>query len=152
MINISDREDIFKRLSLLRKDENPKFGKMSAQHMVEHLILVVRISDEKEPHPLYYNEQKAAAIKNYTIHTEKEIIEGFRAPMLPPDPVVLKEPSLDAAIEKLKSELADFDAYFTSHPNATPTNPTMGPLTYNEWLIFHSKHFNHHFKQFNLLG
>ena len=124
---------------------------MSPQHMVEHLILVVRISDDKEPHPLYYNEQKAAAIKDYTIRSEKEIIEGFRAPMLPPDPVELNEPSLEAAIEKLKKELEDFDRYFAEKPNATPTNPTMGPLTYDEWLIFHSKHFNHHFKQFNLL-
>jgi hypothetical protein len=151
MLNISDRKDIFKRLSHLTQETKPRFGKMTAQHMVEHLILTVRISDDKEPHPLYYNEQKAIVIKNYTIYTDKEIIEGFRAPMLPPDPTALKEPSLEAAIEKLKHELEDFDLYFADKPDATPTNPTMGPLKYDEWLIFHSKHFNHHFKQFNLL-
>ncbi|MFI5156737.1 MAG: hypothetical protein ACHQEM_11150, partial [Chitinophagales bacterium] len=76
---------------------------------------------------------------------------GFRAPMLPPDPVPLKNQSLEAAKEQLKQELNAFDEYFARDPDAKPTNPTMGPLHFDEWLIFHNKHFTHHFKQFNLL-
>ncbi len=151
MLDFKDRADIFTKLSALKADAQPGFGKMSAQHMVEHLIFTVRISDNKDPHPLYFREEKAAVIRNYTIDTEKEIIEGFRAPMLPADPVPLKESSLEAAIETLKLEIYYFDNFFRENPEATPTNPTMGPLKYHEWIIFHSKHFNHHFKQFNLL-
>ncbi len=151
MINIQDREDIFKKLDRLGKDDIPVFGRMSAQHMVEHLSFTVMMSNGKLPHALYYSKEKADKIREYTIHTDKEIIVGFRAPMLPPDPVPLKNPSLEAAKQQLKQELTAFDKYFASDPLARPTNPTMGPLLFDEWLIFHSKHFTHHFKQFNLL-
>lgn len=151
MLNIQDREDIFKKLSRLNNDNIPGFGRMTAQHMVEHLSFTVMISNGKLPHPLYYSKDKADKIREYTIHTDKEIIIGFRAPMLPPDPVPLQNLDLNAAKEQLKEELKAFDEFFENDPEARPTNPTMGPLNFNEWLIFHSKHFTHHFKQFNLL-
>ena len=40
--------------------------------------------------------------------------------------------------------------YFEENKDATPINPTMGELNKQEWIIFHNKHFEHHFKQFNL--
>ena len=40
--------------------------------------------------------------------------------------------------------------YFKENKDATPINPTMGELNKQEWTIFHNKHFEHHFKQFNL--
>ncbi|MFI5156234.1 MAG: hypothetical protein ACHQEM_08610 [Chitinophagales bacterium] len=59
---------------------------------------------------------------------------------------------MDAAITQLKIELKNFDQFFKDHPLAKPVNPTMGPLDHKEWIIFHNKHFTHHFKQFNLLN
>jgi len=29
--------------------------------------------------------------------------------------------------------------------------PRLGKLNYKEWIIFHNKHFTHHFKQFELI-
>lgn len=151
MLNIQDREDIFNKLGRLSKDDIPVFGRMSAQHMVEHLSFTVMMSNGKLPHALYYSKEKADKIREYTIQTDKEIIIGFRAPMLPSDPVPLKNNSLEAARKQLKHELTAFDEYFMNDPDGRPTNPTMGPLRFDEWLIFHNKHFTHHFKQFNLL-
>jgi oxepin-CoA hydrolase/3-oxo-5,6-dehydrosuberyl-CoA semialdehyde dehydrogenase len=57
---------------------------------------------------------------------------------------------LKFAISILLSELNRFDKYFKENKYATPINPTMGELNKQEWTIFHNKHFEHHFKQFNL--
>ncbi|HMH34936.1 MAG TPA: DinB family protein [Puia sp.] len=150
MLDIKNREDLFKRLADLRKDAIPVFGKMTPQHMVEHLAFVLRISSEKLPHQLYYSEEKASKIKAYTIYTDNELMVGFRAPMLASEPPDLGETDLPTAIEQLMKELDDFDAFFERNKNARPTNPTMGPLDHEEWIIFHNKHVTHHFKQFNL--
>jgi hypothetical protein len=150
MLDVSNKKDIFSRLSALRNDAMPVFGKMTPQHMVEHLSFVLRISDEKEPHRLYYSQEKAAKFKEYTINTDKEFIIGFRAPMLTAELPTLRNTDLESAKEQLKKELDDFEAFFAVNKTATPTNPTMGPLNHEEWIIFHNKHFTHHFKQFNL--
>jgi hypothetical protein len=77
---------------------------------------------------------------------------GFRAPMLPEIPQALSFDSLTTAIDQLRAELNDFDLFFGDHPLAKTVNPVMGPLDHKEWIIFHNKHFTHHFKQFNLLN
>jgi oxepin-CoA hydrolase/3-oxo-5,6-dehydrosuberyl-CoA semialdehyde dehydrogenase len=149
-LNILDGDDIFQRLSTLRPDAAASFGRMSAQHMVEHLVFVLRISNGKLPHKLYYSDEKAAKIRAYTFQSDKEFMVGFRAPMLPDEPVQLKFQGLSEAILQLRQELSDFNQFFHENPEATPTNPTMGPLNFQEWIIFHNKHFTHHFKQFQL--
>jgi uncharacterized protein DUF1569 len=149
-LNIQDRDDIFRKLGNLKSNAVASFGRMSAQHMVEHLVFVLQISNGKLPHKLYFSDEKAAKIKAYTIQTNKEIVVGFRAPMLPEEPVPLKFSGLHEAIEQLKTELTDFDNFFRDNPEARPTNPTMGPLDFEEWIIFHNKHFTHHFRQFQL--
>ena len=149
-LDILNRQDIFRRLNELKSDTVPAFGRMSAQHMVEHLVFIVSISNGKLPHKVFYSDEKAAKIKAYTIHSDKEIIVGFRAPMLPDRPLPLLFSDLDEAIDQLRAELSDFDQFFMNYPEASPTNPTMGPLNFDEWIIFHNKHFTHHFKQFHL--
>src|ERR1700730_687344 len=104
MLDIKNREDLFERLSDLEKDAIPVFGKMTPQHMVEHLTFVLRISNEKLPHPLYYSEEKASKIKAYTIFTDNELMVGFRAPMLTSEPPDLRETDLQTAIEELMKE------------------------------------------------
>jgi oxepin-CoA hydrolase/3-oxo-5,6-dehydrosuberyl-CoA semialdehyde dehydrogenase len=149
-LNILDRQDIFQRLDLLKPEAMPVFGRMSPQHMVEHLCFIVQISNGKMPIRLFYPDEKAAKIKAYTIHSNNEIVIGFRAPMLPAEPVPLIFSDLKEAVDHLREDLIDFDEYFRQNPGASPTNPTMGPLNYDEWIIFHNKHFTHHFRQFNL--
>ena len=152
ILDTMNRGDIFNRLRQLKPEALPVFGKMGPQHMVEHLIMIVRISTEKTPEKLYYREEKAEKIKAFTIYSDKEIMVGFKAPMIPETPMPLVFSDLQSAIDQLKSELSDFDQFFKDYPLARPVNPTMGPLDHQEWIIFHNKHFTHHFKQFNLLN
>lgn len=151
MINIQERNTVFEMLKKLQSDTPPLFGKMSPQHMIEHLMLALSFSNGKSPQPLMVDERVAKTIKHYTINTNKEMSVGFKAPMLGDDLLPLTYSNLESAIEHLREELNSFDLYFKINPNATPVSPVIGELNYNEWIIFHNKHFTHHFKQFGLL-
>ena len=150
MIDINNRQEISEKLNLLRIDTLPLFGKMSAQHMVEHLTFAIMFSNGKLPQKLHYPIDKAELIKTTFIYSDKEMPIGFKAPMLSDDLLELKFPDLKTSISILLSELKSFDKYFVDNKDATPINPTMGELSKQEWTIFHNKHFEHHFKQFNL--
>lgn len=151
MINIQERNTVFETLKKLQSDTPPLFGKMTPQHMIEHLMLALSFSNGKSPQPLMVDERVAKTIKHYTINTNKEMSVGFKAPMLGDDLLPLTYSNLESAIEHLREELNSFDLYFKINPNATPVSPVIGELNYNEWIVFHNKHFTHHFKQFGLL-
>ncbi|MCX2739287.1 DUF1569 domain-containing protein [Pontibacter anaerobius] len=148
---IQDRDYILNQLQQLKPDAQPQFGLMSPQHMVEHLAYVVQFSNGKQPQKLYYRQEKAEKFKQYTIYSEQELVPGFRAPMLGEEPAALEHTDLENAIKSLGNELQAFDSFFQDRPAATPVSPTLGKLNYQEWVIFHSKHFRHHLRQFNLL-
>lgn len=152
MINILDRVALFDILTRIQADEKPRFGAMTAQHMVEHLAFAVRFSNGKEPQKHYYTPEKEQKIKTYILDTDNDFMIGFKAPVLPAEGLPdLRCSGLEEAFSSLKNELADFDAYFEKNPGASPVNPTMGELNYQEWVRFHNRHFAHHFKQFGLL-
>jgi hypothetical protein len=152
MIDILNRGKLFETIGKLQVYDKPIFGEMTPQHMVEHLILTVRISTRKEPQKHYFPSEKEQKIKAFVIGTDNDMPIGFKSPILPPDGLpALKYSNLTDAIDNLKTELNDFDDYFRNNPLDKPINPTMGELNYQEWVRFHNRHFMHHFKQFGLL-
>jgi oxepin-CoA hydrolase/3-oxo-5,6-dehydrosuberyl-CoA semialdehyde dehydrogenase len=54
-------------------------------------------------------------------------------------------------MNKLKSEIDDYEIFFENYPGAKPVNVTFGELNKEEWDVFHQKHFTHHLSQFGLL-
>lgn len=139
-------------LHKLHSQSKPLFGIMTAQHMIEHLIDTLQFSNGKQDTELYFTEEKAAKMKAYLIDSDNVISVGFKSPLLPTDALLpLKFSDFDLAKTALETELKDFHFYFNENPEAKPTNPTLGKLNYQEWIIFHQKHFKHHFKQFGLL-
>jgi hypothetical protein len=150
MIQISKQESLSHLLKQLSPESKAAFGKMSAQHMIEHLILTLKIASNKIPHPSYFREEKAQAIKQAIIYSPLEMPVGFKAPMLTDDLSPLLHTNLESAINELIEELMYFDTFFKANSEMKTMNPSMGELSYDEWVIFHNKHFTHHFKQFGL--
>lgn len=152
MIDILDRVKLLGILDQLQPGEKPRFGAMTAQHMVEHLAFSVRFSNGKEPQKHYYPPEKEQKIKTYILDTDNDFMIGFKAPVLPADGLPeLWCSDLKEAVSALRNELVCFDNYFEEHPADQPVNPTMGELNHREWVRFHNRHFSHHFKQFGLL-
>jgi len=152
MIDILDRAKLVEILTKLQVDDKPEFGAMTAQHMVEHLAFAVRFSNGNEPQKHHYSPDKEQKIKLFVINTDNDMPIGFKSPVLPTEGLpTLRDSSLNIAIDNLKIELNNFDNHFLKYPTDKPINPTMGELNYKEWVIFHNRHFTHHFKQFRLV-
>lgn len=139
-------------LDPLTADTPPVFGMMTAQHMVEHLIWSLKISNGEKQSEQFFRHEKAEKMKAALIYTDAEMPLGFRAPVLPENEVFpLEYTNLQEVKGIFATELNRFHDYFKSNPEATLMNPSLGLLSHKEWLVFHTKHFKHHFKQFSLL-
>jgi oxepin-CoA hydrolase/3-oxo-5,6-dehydrosuberyl-CoA semialdehyde dehydrogenase len=146
-MNIKDFEQ---KLTNLNEAKEPEFGVMSAQHMVEHLTITVKLSSGRIAYPPFNPTEKQLAQKEALLFTEFEFPTGIKAPGLGNNLMPLKYETLSEAKSKLIKSLEEYDAYFKENPDARTIHPRFGLLTHKEWEQFHPKHFKHHFSQFNI--
>lgn len=133
----------------LQTDTKQLWGKMSAQHMIEHLILAVRTSNGKLNLGCSNSSERLPVLKKFLL-SSRPLPRGFINPIIGEDLRLLEYASLDEAKKVLAVEVNDYYKYFEEDPNAVLTNPTFGELTKDEWEVFHEKHFTHHFGQFGI--
>lgn len=138
------------KLNLIDDKTEPLWGKMSAQHMVEHLILAVKMGNGKLKLDCINPPEKLPTLKKFLL-SGRPLPKGFVNPVIGPENLPLKFSSINGAIAKLKEEIEDYHTFFKENPGAKPVNVTFGDLNKEEWDQFHKKHFTHHFKQFGLL-
>lgn len=147
-VNFLNIDDISDRLNTLTKTTKPVFGKMNGQQVIEHLSLLMQISNGKIDADYYVSDEKTARRKPF-LDTDGELHIGFRAAILSDEPTPEKFNSISEAIDDLIIQINDFKNHFTE--TTTENHPFFGELDYEYWKKFHVKHFTHHFKQFNLL-
>lgn len=136
-------------LTKLSKDEKPVWGKMSPQHMVEHLILSVQMSNGKLNLDCFNPPEKIPALKRFLMGS-RPLPKLFINPAVGKDLRPLEYSSLEEAKNKLKEEIDDYKKFFENNPTAKTVNVTFGELNKEEWDVFHRKHFEHHLSQFGL--
>ena len=132
----------------LQADTPAFWGKMTAQQMVEHLIDQVQYTNGKMVPYCEVTDQEAYEAKQIYIYSNTELSRNVVFGTALNE---LLHSDLTTAIQQLMLELHDFDRYF-DEPGKTEIHGAFGPLTYQEWLIWHSKHFYHHLKQFGLIA
>lgn len=151
-LNIQRKSEINELLKTLKSDTPALFGTMTAQHMVEHLYLTLELSTGKRELSLAIPVEKAERMKAVVIHTEQPLAVGFKSPIMPKEGLLaLMNVSLASAVRQLESCMDEFGAYFKKNQGAKLVHPSFGELGYEEWLVFHNKHFTHHFRQFGLV-
>lgn len=133
----------------LKETSKPLWGKMSAQHMVEHLILAVQMSNGKLKLECFNPKEKLPALKRFLL-SERPLPKLFINPIIGEELKPFKYSSLDEAKQKLKEEIDDYLLFFDKNPEAKPVNVTFGELNNEEWEVFHRKHFTHHLAQFDI--
>ncbi|HEY7751397.1 MAG TPA: hypothetical protein VH917_03820 [Ignavibacteriaceae bacterium] len=138
-------------LGNLSPDTKSLWGKMTSQHMVEHLILSVQMGNGKLKVECFNPVEKQPSLKRFLM-SERPLPKLFINPLIGPDLLPLKFKSLSEAIEILKKEIEDYEVYFERNPDAKPVNATFGELNKQEWDWFHQKHFTHHLSQFGLIA
>lgn len=142
--------DKIKLLVNLRSDTKQLWGKMTAQHMVEHLILAVRTSNGKLNIGCFNPPEKIPTLKRFLM-SGRPLPKEFINPLIGEGLLPLEYENLEEAKLVLEKELEDYYKYFEEHPDASLVNPTFGELNKNEWDVFHEKHFTHHFGQFGII-
>ncbi len=147
--DINDREALQGLLLSINPNQQPLWGKMKPQQMVEHLIEEVKWTNSKKS--VTDNGRTAeqmAASKQRGIYSDAELPKNVYVDDLPTQ---CEYPDIATAVNGLMKELDDFDAWF-KQPGVTTVHGFMGPLTHDQWVIWHGKHFFHHLKQFGLIA
>jgi hydroxymethylglutaryl-CoA reductase len=147
-VNFLNIDEITTKLNGLTKTTKPVFGKMNGQQMVEHLSLLMQISNGKVDADYYVSDEKTTRRKPF-LDSDRELHIGFRASILSDEPTPEKFNNNTEAIADLIQQIKDFETHFKEAE--TENHPFFGELNYEYWKKFHIKHFTHHFKQFNLL-
>ena len=137
-------------LNSLNKDTKQLWGKMSAQHMIEHLILAVRTSNGKLNIGCFSPPEKIPTLKRFLM-SGRPLPKDFVNPLIGEGLLPLEYGNIEEAKLVLTKEVDDYYKYFEEHPDASLLNPTFGELNKNEWDVFHEKHFTHHLGQFGII-
>jgi hypothetical protein len=142
--------DIPGLLSRLTPETKPQWGRMSSQNMVEHLSIVMRICNGKSPMQVEITPERIEKSRAFLFGPDA-LPRDFKISALPADPLPHRFADIPTAIGKLMKEVEDFHSFWKNPPAELPWHPRFGPLNYEEWVVFHNKHFTHHLTQFALL-
>ncbi len=137
-------------LNKLKPEDEPAWGRMTPQHMVEHLIYTFEGSNGKREFQCLSPAEKLPKLKRILM-SDRPFPKGFITPLTGDKLMQLRFKNLYVSIILLKKEILYFHTYFENNKDARPINPTFGELNKEEWIQFHNKHINHHFSQFNLI-
>jgi hypothetical protein len=129
----------------------PKWGRMTAQHMIQHLSDSVRNSNGKVLATVTQDAEKLARNKAFML-TDRPFPKNIGANPENPSPLpALRHDSLADAIAELLGEVEDYKTHHLVDRGNTYAHSVFGNLDKAEWDHFHDKHFKHHLAQFGLL-
>jgi len=142
-------------LSNLEAGKLPEWGTLSAQAMLEHLTLGIKIGNGSlAPRGTVpydeYDEVRKRQVAMF-VASEAPFARNVMNPLMQDKPLQTRKPDLDAAKAWFETELALFFQYWKDNPEATRMHPTLGPLRCDDWFRFQYRHIRHHFTQFGLL-
>ncbi|MFD2562790.1 phenylacetic acid degradation bifunctional protein PaaZ [Aquimarina rubra] len=147
-----NRSNIEGYLAKLTGDTKPKWGMMTAQHMVEHLEKTIRIGGgEIQDFEIATPEQYLEKVQEM-IYNHKPMPQGHNHPLMKEG--VLEElvhDNLATAKMKLLEAMDEFETYFKENPEGVTKNVVFGEMNKFEWDLLNVKHLNHHLEQFGLL-
>lgn len=145
------QNDVIPKLRSADPSTPPKWGKMSFQHMVEHMVLVMKNANGK----LKTTEMKTPADQvpafQQFIMSDKAFRENTKSPAFPEEPLPLRFETVEQGINKLETEISDFFNVYNETQGLKITNPVFGDLDYEHAVTLLYKHANHHLKQFGLI-
>ncbi len=130
-------------------DEESEWGKMHIQHMVEHLILMLKISTGKIKVNLLVDEKQLDLYKEIILKDEP-FEKNLKNPMLGDEPSPLVFNEIATAKKKLFEEFETFKKFFNKDSESKTMHPLLGFMNKDEWIKYHIKHLSHHLVQFGL--
>lgn len=150
----ADQEFLFQQLphilEKLEAETSPRWGLMSAQHMVEHLSGTSYLAMGKIPVQLSIPEERIPESLAF-LWSEKPYKRNLRVTGVPEKPGPVRFASLEEAKQKMIATLEKFRAFADANPSYEALHPVFGTLNRAGWERFMHRHTVHHFRQFGLL-
>ena len=144
---ISELPEILKKLT---PETKGNFGLMTPQHMVEHLVVVIKTTAkkyegdrEKEPNESQMGFKKFIKSGAVLKHRPSDKTKAD----LPP----LKYSSLEKIVALMPEAVARFYDLWDNNPDYILYAPFMGEMSFEEVELFHYMHFRFHLWQFGLI-
>ena len=130
----------------------PKWGKMSAQQMVEHYTTdgVCIASGRIKVDKIHTPPDQLQRTREFMM-SEKTFKENTKNPFLDEEPGPTKYKTYQAAIGALQEELIYFFEAFEANPQLITRNPFFGDLNFEENVQLLHKHAYHHLRQFGVI-
>jgi oxepin-CoA hydrolase/3-oxo-5,6-dehydrosuberyl-CoA semialdehyde dehydrogenase len=133
----------------LSSASTPRWGRMRAQEMVEHLIWAFALSNGVTHVSCSVPASELPRLKQF-LYSNRPTPREFMNPALVNGLPPLRHGTLEEAKTALKRELARF----LDGPRLADqvhTHPVFGRMGYAEWHRAHCKHVHHHLLQFGLI-
>jgi hypothetical protein len=143
------RAGMWEALAALRADTPARWGRMSAQQMVEHLEWTFACSTGTRTVGCFIPEELRPKYLAFLAH-DRPTPQGFENPALTSGLPALAHAGFGAATAALKREVELYLSLAESSPGALRTHPLFGPIDAELWSRTHYKHVRHHFTQFGL--
>jgi oxepin-CoA hydrolase/3-oxo-5,6-dehydrosuberyl-CoA semialdehyde dehydrogenase len=144
------RAVFFGALDPLRPDHRPRWGRMTAQQMVEHLVWAFELSTGRAQVECSIPDDQLPRMKRFLYHNRPSPPE-FMNPALRDGLPALRFPGIPDAAAALQVEVDRFLHHARTSPTAIHTHPVFGPIGIEDWSRTHFKHCAHHLQQFGLL-
>ena len=138
-------------LEKLELDMQPLWGKMSPQHMLEHLSMAISFSNGRMSVSLAVDKAASEKAHRSVFEYKNNFPKSLPIPGIPTEPLPLMYSSFTEAKTGALGSIAAFFEHFDKDPSRTCVHPVLGALTYDEWIYFNTKHVSHHLSQFGLL-
>lgn len=140
---------IVSKLERLKETDQPLWGSMSAQRMVEHLSDSLRLACGDHDIPLQIPENKVQWAQDF-LKTDQPLPKNFEAVFAKPETPV-RNNNIQSAIADFKSDWRNFEGHFAAKPNSTTLHPYFGELNFELWKLMQAKHITHHLAQFGII-
>jgi hypothetical protein len=145
------KEEVPALIMPLQSSDLPKWGKMGAQQMVEHLSMSLAIANGKIKVTEFITAEDKLPIMKRFILSDTPFKENTKSPALSDKLPALKYASLDEAKGIFNKTLQALFAVYEANAQLIIRNPVFGDLNYEEQAALITKHIRHHFNQFGLM-
>ena len=138
------------RLNQIAEDAQPRWGKMSKQEMLEHLIWAVKMSlgRTEKPVPFAGNWFTVHIIRPISLSGVLPIPKNLKLPKALHDQGINGREAGD--IQALGVLLEEYLQLVQAGEFTPPPHPVLGELGIDGWSRLHVFHFDHHLKQFGV--
>ena len=142
--------EVPKLLERLTADVEPRFGLMTARHMVEHLTWTTKILTKRKGEVTDPPTKSQLFFKKF-IHEYGAVFQYRPSDKTKADLPPLKYDDFEEAKAQVAVAIQRFYNHFDANPDFKCYNPMMGELGYGELSLQVYQHVRHHLYQFHLL-